>query len=59
MKKKAKITNVEVTNGKYKVTYESGTCRTYSKITKTIQTWMESHKAEEPAAEAAEDVAAE
>ena len=49
--KKAQITNVEVKDGKYIATYASGVKRTYKKATKTIEAWMESHKAEEPAVE--------
>ena len=43
MTKKAQITNVTENNGKYTVTYESGVKRTYSKMTKTIKAWMDSH----------------
>lgn len=44
MAKKAVITNVTEKDGKYIVEYASGTRRTYSKVTKTIQAWIESQK---------------
>lgn len=40
MKKAAVIKNVEVKDGKYTVTYESGTRRTYKKATKTVEAWL-------------------
>lgn len=46
MKKKAQITNVTKVNGKFRVEYESGAIRTYSKMTKTIETWIQKQKQE-------------
>ena len=41
MKKKAQITNVTRVNGKFRVEYESGAHRTFSKMTKTIEAWIQ------------------
>lgn len=43
MKKEAVIINVTINNEVYTVSYESGTVRTYKKVTKPISAWLEAH----------------
>ena len=54
MKKAVEITTITIENGNAMVTYVTGTVRKYSleKLPKTVQTWMDSHQAEEPEVEA-------
>ena len=54
MKKAIEITSIVLIENIATVTYITGTVRKYSleKLPKTVQTWMESHPAEEPVEEA-------